>query len=212
MTQIECVMNKHSTSTHPKALSSMHTTPPAVPSLMSLYYIDSTIGRAGFTALFALFAAAGFYWISQPVPNAVKLEVSPFETAVMQWGPAVAMTVAAIALVILVRRHAWLKNILTHGTPIKGTVEEVTTYEREAPKSDNAPAFGGAKIRTYYTTIRYAWQGSENQVRFKLPFSPGTYQITKGGEVDLLILDSSGKPVIRKVYLGNIAPRRRFWF
>lgn len=81
-----------------------------------------------------------------------------------------------------------VENILPHGTPIKGTVEEVTTYEREAPKSENSPAFKTTKIRTYYTVIRYAWKGVDNQVRFKLPFSPSTYQITKGGEVDLLIL------------------------
>jgi hypothetical protein len=40
---------------------------------MSLYYIDSTIGRAGFTTLFALVAAAGFYWVSQPVIRKVYL-------------------------------------------------------------------------------------------------------------------------------------------
>jgi hypothetical protein len=205
-------MNQHSSSAHPQAFSAMALTPPALPSLKDLYYIDSTIGRAGFTTLFALVAAAGIYWVAQPVPSAVKVELSPLEEWVMQWGPAVALGVAALALFILVRRHAWLKNILTHGTPIKGTVEEVTTYEREAPKSKNAPAFGGAKIRTYYTAIRYTWQGQENQVRFKLPFSPGTYQITKGGEVDLLILESNPrKPVIRKVYLNNIAPGRRSW-
>lgn len=186
----------------------MATTPSALPSLKSLYYIDSTIGRAGFTTLFALVAAAGFYWISQPVPSAVKVENSPLEEWVMQWGPAVALTVAALALLILVRRHAWLKKILTQGTPIKGTVEDVTIYEREAPKSENSPAFKTTKIRTYYTVIRYAWKGVENQVRFKLPFSPSTYQITKGGEVDLLILESNPKkPVIRKVYLGGVSPR-----
>lgn len=181
-------MNKHSSSTHPQAFSAIAPTPPAIPSLMSLYHIDSNIGRAGFTTLFALVAAAGFYWVSQPVNAVVKVENSPLEEWVMQWGPAVALTVAALALLILVRRHAWLINILTHGTPIKGTVEEVTTYEREAPKSENSPAFKTTKIRTYYTVIRYAWKGVDNQVRFKLPFSPSTYQISKGGEVDLLIL------------------------
>ena len=204
----EFVMNKHATSTHPSSIPPMATTPSALPSFKSLYYIDSTIGRAGFTTLFALVAAAGFYWVSQPVNAMVKVENSPLEEWVMQWGPAAALGVAALALLILVRRHAWLKKILTQGTPIKGTVEDVTIYEREAPKSKNAPAFGGAKIRTYYTTIRYTWQGKENQVRFKLPFSPSTYQITKGGEVDLLILESNPKkPVIRKVYLSGVSPR-----
>jgi hypothetical protein len=204
----EFVMNKHATSTHPSSIPSMATTPSALPSLKSLYYIDSTIGRAGFTTLFALVAAAGIYWVAQPVPSAVKVELSPLETWVMQWGPAVALGVASLALLILVRRHAWLKKILTQGTPIKGTVEDVTIYEREAPKSENSPAFKTTKIRTYYSVIRYAWKGVETQVRFKLPFSPSTYQISKGGEVDLLILESNPKkPVIRKVYLGGVSPR-----
>ncbi len=204
----ESVMNKHSSSAHPQAFSAMAPTPPAIPSLMSLYYIDSTIGRAGFTTLFALVAGAGFYWVSQPVNAVVKIENSPLEEWVMQWGPAVALGVAALALLILVRRHAWLKKILTQGTPIKGTVEDVTIYEREAPKSENSPAFKTTKIRTYYTVIRYAWKGVETQVRFKLPFSPSTYQITKGGEVDLLILESNPKkPVVRKVYLAGVFPR-----
>lgn len=204
----EFVMNKHATSTHPSSIPPMATTPSALPSFKSLYYIDSTIGRAGFTTLFALVAAAGFYWVSQPVNAMVKVENSPLEEWVMQWGPAAALGVAALALLILVRRHAWLKNILTHGTPIKGTVEDVTIYEREAPKRENSPAFKTTKIRTYYTVIRYAWKGVENQVRFKLPFSPSTYQITKGGDVDLLILESNPKkPVIRKVYLSGVSPR-----
>lgn len=185
-------------------------TPPAIPSLSSLYYIDSIIGRAAFTVGFSLMAAAGIYWVSQPVPSAVKVENSPLEVWVMQWGPAVALGVAVLALLIVVRRHAWLKNILTNGTPIKGTVEEVTIYEREANRSDTSPAFGGAKIRSYYAIITYTWQEAQHQVRFKLPFSPSTYQITKGGEVDLLILESTPKkPVISKVYLGNVFPNKR---
>jgi hypothetical protein len=190
--------------------SPMNTSAPSLPSLKSLYYIDPTIGRAVFTVGFALLAAVGIYWVSQPVPSVVKVENSPVEIWVMQWGSAVALGVAALALLVVIRRHAWLKKILTHGTPIKGSVEDVTLYEREAPKSENAPAFGGAKIRTYYTVIRYTWQGVENQVRFKLPFSPSNYQIAKGAEVDLLLLDSAPKkPVIRKVYLGSIMPRSR---
>jgi hypothetical protein len=66
-------MNKHSSSTHPQAFSAIAPTPPAIPSLMSLYHIDSTIGRAGFITLFALVAAAGFYWVSQPVIRKVYL-------------------------------------------------------------------------------------------------------------------------------------------
>jgi hypothetical protein len=191
----------------------VNSTTPSIPGLSSLFYVDPVISRAGKTGAFSLVASAGIYWVSQPVPSAVKVEISPAETWVMQWGPLVALIVAALALFILVRRHAWLKKILTSGTPVKGTVEDVTTYERDAPKSDNAPAFGSAKIRSYYTVIRYAWQGTENQVRFKLPFSPGTYQIAKGAEIDLLILDSTPKkPLIRKVYLGGVFPRNLSWW
>jgi hypothetical protein len=190
----------------------MNASSPSLPSLQSLYYVDPIISRAAKTGVFSVVAAAGIHWVSQPVPSVVKVENSPAEIWVMQWGPAIALVVAALALLVLVRRHAWLKTILTHGTSIKGTVKDVTIYEREAPKSENAPAFGGAKIRSYYTVIRYDWKGAENQVRFKLPFSPSNYQITQGGEVDLLILDSAPKkPLIRKVYLGGVFPRSRPW-
>lgn len=189
----------------------MQPSTPPLPGLRSLYHVDPVLSRAGRTLLFALVAAAGIHWVAQPMPNAVvKVENSPLEIWLMQWGPAAALVVAALALIVLLRRHAWLKQILTDGITIKGTVEEVTIHEREAPKSDNSPAFGRAKIRSYYTVVRYAWQGVEKEIRFKLPFSPSSYQITEGGEVDLLLLESSPKkPLIRKMYLGGVFPRGR---
>lgn len=188
----------------------MNSTPQSLPGIQSLYHLDPVIKRAASTLGFSLFAAVGIHWVSQPAPSVVQVEQSPLEIWVLKWGPTVALVVAALALVVLARRYFWVKKVLSEGTTIKGTVDEVTIYEREAEKSENSPAFGGAIIRTYYATIRYSWQGAENKVRLKLPYSPGTFKVAKGGEVDLILLESAPKkPLMRAVYLDPIGIRRR---
>lgn len=182
----------------------MNTTPPSIPSIKSLYYRDNIIGRAFRTMGFALFAAVGFKWVSQPVNSVVKVENSPLEIWVLQWGPTVAVVVAATAALVLVRRYLWVKQVLSNGTTISGTVEDIDLYEREASHSDTTPAFQRSIIRTYVVNIRYAWNGVDKQARFKLPLSPSTYKIAKGGKVDLLVHESApDKPLISIVYLGR---------
>ncbi|MCP5558988.1 MAG: hypothetical protein H7A55_14685 [Verrucomicrobiaceae bacterium] len=65
----------------------MNPTTPSMPNLKSLYYRDFTIQRAIKTIAFTLFAAAGIKWATQPVPSTVKVENSPFEIWIAQWGP-----------------------------------------------------------------------------------------------------------------------------
>jgi hypothetical protein len=190
----------------------MNTAPPSLPSIKSLYYIDPTIQRAIGTCLFFLFAAAGIKWATQPMPNAIPIEKSPFDIWIADLGPMVALIVATLAFLILIRRYLLVRKILSQGTPIKGTVVEVDMYEREAPRSETRSAFDVAKIRSYYTTIRYNCRGADRQIRLKLPFSPSTYKIAKDNEVDLILLDSAPKsPLIREMYLGGIAPRSLGW-
>ena len=184
--------------------STMTSTPSSVLSLKSLYHRDNIIGRALRTMGFALFAAAGFKWVSRPVPSAVKVEMSPLEVWVLQWGPTVALIVAVVAFIVFMQRFAWVKKVLTQGITIKGVVEDVDLYEREASHSDTTPAFERPTIRTYFVTIRYAWNGVDKKVRLKLPLSPSTYQMGKGKEVDLRVLESApDKPLISIVYLGR---------
>ncbi|MCX6854526.1 MAG: hypothetical protein NTV80_06430 [Verrucomicrobia bacterium] len=182
----------------------MNSTPPSIPSLKSLYYRDFTIQRAVQTIGFSLFAAAGIQWATQPVPSVVKVVQSPFEIFAAQWGPLIGVVVAALAVMVLVRRYFWVKSVLCRGAIIKGIVEDVDIYSREASHSDNAPAFQRSYIRSYYVIIRFAAHGVDMKKRFKLPHSPSTYKIIKGHEIDLLVLDSApGKPLIREVYLGR---------
>ena len=175
-----------------------------MPSLKSLYYRDFTIQRAIKTLLFFLFAAGGIKWATQPVESVVKVELSPMEIWIAQWGPIVAICIAVLALVVMVRRHHWIKKVLSMGTRIKGTLESTDVYKRENSHSDNAPAFERSYTRTYYVTISYAWKGVEKRIRCRLPNSPFTYQITKDDGVDLMVLDSAqDRPLIRNVYLGR---------
>ncbi len=54
------------------------------PGLGSLYRRDFTIKRGVDFGAFALVAAFGIRWASQPVPSAVPVEVSPLEDFVIQ--------------------------------------------------------------------------------------------------------------------------------
>ncbi len=176
----------------------------SMPSLKSLYRLDRTIERAANTCGFCLFAAAGITWATQPVASVVKVENSPAEIWAAEWGPTVALIVAAVALIVLVRRYLWLKKVLGNGITIKGIVEDVDMYSHEASHSDTTPAFQRSVIRSYYANIRYAWQGVDKKARLKLPYTPSTHQVFKGKEIELIVLDSApDKPLIRSVYLGR---------
>ena len=175
-----------------------------MPNLKSLYYRDFTIQRAIKTIGFTLFAAAGIKWATQPVESVVKVDHSPLEDWIAQWWPAVALCIAALATLVLVRRYQWIKRVLSSGIKIKGCLEDTDVYTRENSHSDNAPAFQRSYTRTYYVTITYEWKGVEKRIRRRLPNSPSTYQITKDIGVDLIILDSApDRPLIGAVYLGR---------
>ncbi len=176
----------------------------SIPGLKELYFRDLTIQRAARTMGFFLFAAAGIKWATQPVEAVVKVENSPFEIWAAQWGPSVAVGIAAVAAVILIRRYLWVRKVLSDGIIIRATVEDIDTYTRENSHSDTTPAFDRSYTRTYVATIRYAWHGLEKKRRFRLPNSPSTYQIAKGGPVDLIALESdTDSPLIRIVYQGR---------
>ena len=135
---------------------------------------------------------------------------TPFEEWVMQWGSLVGLVIAALALIFAAWRFVWIKKVLTQGTAINGTVEDVDIYSREADTSSTTPIFQRPGIYTYYALIRYPWQGIDRKVRLNLPLSPSTYQLFKGRAAELLVLDSTaGKPLLRTVYLDPIGLRRQ---
>lgn len=179
----------------------MNTTP-SIPSLKSLYYRDFIIKNAINKGGFMLLAAAGFRWFTPSGTPPPGVDLS-FEIAMAKWVPVGAIILAAIALIVLVWRCTWIKKVLSEGDTIKGTIEDVDVYSREASHSDTTPAFQRAVIRSYYAIIRYTAQGTERKVRLKLPCSPSVYQIFKGKETELIVLSSApDKPLIRAVYLS----------
>ena len=187
---------------HTIAMNSAASAPRRLPSLTLLFWDDRIFGHAARTAGFALLAGFGIHWASQPQPNAVvKVENSPMEVLVMQWAIPCGIAIAAIALLVMLRRYLWIKKVITEGASIKGMVEEMDVYSREAERSEHAPAFQRHIIRTYYATIRYTFHSVEKKVRVKLPNTPSTYQVFKDKEVELLVHDSAPtKPLISAVY------------
>ena len=175
--------------------------------------MDFAIRRATHVAAFSLLAGFGMRWAGQPQPNAVIVEHAPEMAYIQQWAVPAGLLIAALALMVLVRRYRWIGKTLRQGTAIQGIVRNVDIYEREAERTSTTPAFGAAKIRTYYAEIGYTCQGVEHRVRFKLPFSPPTYQMAVDREVDLIVLDCTPKkPLIRKVYLGDVRPQKGSWW
>lgn len=186
---------------------------PTIPALGDLYFSDRTLGRAGRTFGFCLFSAIMIRWATQPMPNAVPIEKSPFEIWLPVMGPSIALVVAALALLIFLRRHSWIKRVLSEGRIIQGTVEKLDTYERESSHSDTTPAFQRGKTRSYYATVSYLWQGQSRKVRFSLPLSASNYKIFKGKETELVLLDSAPKkPLLRALYAQELRPRKMSWW
>lgn len=185
--------------------------PPAVPGLKLLFLDDFIFGRAVRIGVFALLAGFGIHWASQPQPNAVvKVEHSPLEVVVMQWSIPAGLVIAAIAVLIAVRRRLWIKKVITEGVVITGMVEAVDVSSRTASHSENTPAFQRPVIRTYWASITYSFLGKQRKFRRRLPNSPGTYSLVKGREVELLIHESApGSPLIHAIYGELPRPGRR---
>ncbi len=177
----------------------MNSTPPSIPSVSSLFWNDFPFKRAVSVCGFAVMVAVGFWWLSQPMPNAVVPVDVSFEKRV----PPVALAVSALALLVAVWRYLRVRKFFTRGSVIHGTVEELKTDTWQT--TANVDQSHGTKYRTersYHITLRYTAMGAERTVRQKLPNSGFTFGLKQGGEVELMVLDSlPDKPLIRAVYL-----------
>ncbi|MFN0199350.1 MAG: hypothetical protein ACKVT0_21580 [Planctomycetaceae bacterium] len=151
-----------------------------------------------------LILAAGIWWMIQPVSNAVPPEEPPIEVIYGPWVCVGGIAIAALAGIVLLRRYLLVKEILRHGTTIQGTVEETDVYDTNMRGNTSTIQSTRSRTYAYYVSIRYAVHGFDRTVRIKLFMSPSTYGMKKGGEVDLIVLDSvPHKPLIRAVYLGR---------
>lgn len=181
----------------------------SIPSLQSLYWRDNTIRRSGRLALFGLVFAAGIWWMTRPVANAVpQAEQSP-EVIYAPWVCAFGLVMSGVSAMVLTRRYLLIKAIVTRGSAIKGVVEKVEANDTNM--HGNSDRIHTTPTYAYWVTLRYAVRGFDQSVRLRLPHSPSTYGMKEGGEVDLIVLDSAPKePLIRELYLGKSVYGRRF--
>lgn len=170
-----------------------------LPNFRTLYWADYTIRRSIMATVMGLFLAAGIWWASRPMPNAVPLDEPSFETMYAPYVIAGGGVLAVIGALIFFQRYALVRKILSEGNSIQGTAFEVDIFETNQNSHSSTNRF--AKTYAYYTSIRYELHGVERKARFKLLHSPSTFGIRKDGAVELLVLDQAPKkPLIRAVY------------
>lgn len=192
-------------------LPSMKSHSPPTPSLDSLYWNDPVFGLGLKACGFGLVVAAGFWWLGQPMPNAQPLADSSFEASMSAKVPPIALVVAGLALLVAAWRFLLVRKIFTEGEIILGTVEELKTdIWRSSANVDQSHGSKSTTRRSHYATIRYTIRGIERTKKWKLFHSGDTYGLKKGGQAELMVLDSSpNKPLIRAVYLTQF-PRRKW--
>jgi hypothetical protein len=184
----------------------MNSTANSFPGFWALYRIEPLVRRAFTTMMLGLMLAAGIWWVIQPQPNAVPQTEPSVEVLYAPWISAGGGVLSILAGSYLVWRTLWVREVICHGSVVQGTAELTDVYDTNMRGSTSGST---STIRTrptyvYYVTVRYDVRGGEHTVRVKLPFSPSTYGIKKGGKVDLLVLESAPhKPLIRAVYLGR---------
>jgi hypothetical protein len=176
---------------------------PALPGLMALRRRDHIIERALKTAGFMVVVIAGFIWAAPSGAPPPGVDLS-FEIAMAKWVPVGAAIIAILASIVLARRYFWVHKVLREGVAVRGILEDVDVYTREAKSSENTPAFQRATIRSYIAVVRYTWEGSAREARLRLPNSPFVHGLAKDRDVDLIVHPSAPrKPLIRAVYLGR---------
>ncbi len=172
------------------------------PSLKKLYWHDHTIRRAANACGFGLMMLAGVWWISRGPANPLSPEDAAFDAAMADWVFVGGVVMIVLGGVVLAWRHRWVKQVLSRGTRVKGMVDDLTTYTRETTDKTSGQR---SRTHSHYAHLRYNLQGAERRVRLRLPGSGFTYNLVKGGETDLMVLESApDKPLIRSVYCGRL--------
>src|SRR5690349_14942160 len=103
----------------------MNTASPALPGLGSLYWRDFTIRYAVNTMVMALLLAVGILWASQPVSPAQPPVANSLEADLVEKVSLGGFVLAALAVIVLVRRYLWIRKVLSQGSIVQGTVEEI---------------------------------------------------------------------------------------
>lgn len=170
------------------------------PSLSTLYWNDRTFSGSLKLILFPLLFAAGFYWVTQPVPGVEPIPGPSFEAEIAPYVLPVAGSLAAIGLLILVRRYLFVRRVLTEGSVIKAKVEKMETVETRTD-NDASTSYKHTYRRTYFATVSFTINGTPVTKCIRLPLSPSANQVLEGKDVELVVHPSSPtKPLIKSVY------------
>ena len=188
----------------------MNLNPRPLPSFSTLYWGDRTLRSALHGTISGLVVAAGFWWLQQPVPNALPQAEPPIELVLAPWICLAGLVFAALAALVLIRRYLFVKEILCHGATVQGTLEEIDTYSTTSQSTTSHGSRTTTRTYVYYISLRYAVHGIDQQVGFKLMHSPSTYGLAKDRPVELNVLDSKpNQPLIRALFKERPTRRRR---
>ena len=166
-----------------------------------LWYVDSTIRGCSTAIAMAVMIGFGIPWATRAVPGQPGLPEGSPELEAAKYAPLFALALGGIALLIMMRRRSFLRNVMANGQVVKATVKKVEMTEREN-QSDSSMT--RTYTRTYWATFNYTLNGKAYSVCQKLPYSPSVCGAHSGREVDLVVLESAPKkPLIKASYVGR---------
>jgi len=170
------------------------------PKFSDLYHADRTIRGSLTLLVMPLLFAAGFYWVTQPIPGVEPIPGPSFEAEIAPYVPLVTGTLAAIGLLIFLRRYYFIRSVLSDGLVVKGMVEKMESTETQT-NSSSSTTVKPIYRRTYFATVSYLVNNSPHTVCLRLPNSPSAHQVFEGRETELVVLPSTpGKPLLKAVY------------
>lgn len=182
----------------------MNHNPPTVPGLFLLYRNDFTIGRAVKAFVFGIIVSIGVRWATQPVASNLPPIDNSMDLMIAHWASLGGLALSGAAAIILIWRYLWIRKVFTQGSLIKGMVEDISVHAWTTD-SDSTTNRTGVTRHSYYASILYQLQGEKRKVRIKLPSAGFVFNIVKGEETELMVLEESpGKPLIRSVYLNRL--------
>lgn len=171
--------------------------PPSLRSLTSLYNLDRPFARLANVTGVLLVASVTVGWVSRQMKASITDPSAGIDTSALSWAAATGLALAVLGLALLLRRHRWIQQVVTHGDSIKGIVQKIDIHTTRLPAEKHAP-WSPRLSHTYYAIVAYDSGGGTRQARLKLPAGAA---ITEGAEVDLLILPRTpGQPLLRNVF------------
>lgn len=172
-----------------------------LPRLSTLYWDDRTIRGSIHAIVMAALFAGGFYWVTQPIPGVAPIPGPSFEEEIAPFVPLVTGTLAAVGIVVFLRRWFFIRSVLTQGVIVKGRVDKMETVETQT-NDNSSTSVRPTYRRTYFATVRYALSdGHPRSACIRLPSSPSVHGVFEDKDIDLVVLESNpNKPLIKSVY------------